>query len=128
MDNTLQWPPSTNLSKSLNWIQGIVVNIKLNRTFLNINNYFTSDGLKTVQSVQCASTITQVCFHPNDPSRFAIIGEDKNVELWDVRGNISLNDGDIMKGVERRKSLHTLYYFSIIIYPFYSSLISFYSE
>ena len=35
------------------------------------------------------------CWHPTESDRFAIAGEDKYVDLWDVRGILYLNDFNV---------------------------------
>jgi len=44
-------------------------------------------GVKTVQTVQCAQLIQSVSWHPSEPQRFVIAGDDKSIEVWDVRAS-----------------------------------------
>ena len=46
----------------------------------------SNGSIKMLQSIPCIATPSQICWHPNNPERFAIISDDKNVELWDVKG------------------------------------------
>ncbi len=46
-----------------------------------------TSGVRALQTVQSNAVITQVCWNPIvENSSFAIAGDDKTVELWDVRG------------------------------------------
>lgn len=56
--------------------------------------------LRLVQTCGIMSSPRQVCWHPTEPSMFAIAGEDKIVELWEVRDQkpktrIPTNGGNI---------------------------------
>ena len=37
--------------------------------------------------VPSSAFVTQVLWHTFEPARFCLAGDDKAVELWDVRGN-----------------------------------------
>ena len=45
----------------------------------------SSGSLKTVHSISCTAAPAKVCWHPTNPVRFAIISDDKNLDIWDVR-------------------------------------------
>lgn len=42
-------------------------------------------NIRSVHSVPCSGSIAQVCWHPLDPNRYAIVGSDKTMEVWDIR-------------------------------------------
>jgi WD40 repeat protein len=42
-----------------------------------------------VRVVPVSAPISQICWHPTDSNRFLIAGDDKSIELWDVRGMFS---------------------------------------
>lgn len=46
-----------------------------------------SGSFQNVQTISSNSNISQVCWHPTEESRFTYCGDEKMVELWDVRGN-----------------------------------------
>lgn len=50
-----------------------------------------SGNLSAIQTIPTQVLMTQVSWNPKNNSRLAICSDDKLVELWDVRGNISLN-------------------------------------
>jgi WD40 repeat protein len=43
--------------------------------------------LRQVQTIQRPGSITQACWHPTDSSLISLVGEEKTVELWDIRGD-----------------------------------------
>lgn len=45
-----------------------------------------SGTFQNVHNIPTTSTMTQLCWNPVDDSRIGMCGEDKYVELWDVRG------------------------------------------
>ena len=53
---------------------------------VKIHSYESNSSIKLLQSIPCNVTPSQVCWHPNNSERFAIISDEKNVELWDVKG------------------------------------------
>jgi WD40 repeat protein len=42
--------------------------------------------LRTIQTIQRAGNITQALWHPLDQNILSLLGEEKLVEIWDVRG------------------------------------------
>ena len=46
-----------------------------------------STGLRPVHTIPSLTSITQIVWHPTEPSRFCIAGDDKAIELWDVRAS-----------------------------------------
>mmetsp|Transcript_27530 Transcript_27530/g.60950 ORF Transcript_27530/g.60950 Transcript_27530/m.60950 type:complete len:309 (+) Transcript_27530:156-1082(+) len=46
-----------------------------------------SGAFQNVHSIPNSSQMIQLCWHSNEDSRLAICGDDKNVEIWDVRGS-----------------------------------------
>ena len=44
-----------------------------------------SGTLRVIQTLPCSLSVRQVIWNPTDYQRFAIIGMDKVIELWDVR-------------------------------------------
>lgn len=47
---------------------------------------FDGKDAKVLHTIPCNTATTMVCWHPNDPKRFAIGGDDRFVDIWDVRG------------------------------------------
>jgi WD40 repeat protein len=46
-----------------------------------------SGQFQNVHSIPNSSQMTQLCWHSTEDSRLAICGDDKNVEIWDVRAS-----------------------------------------
>ena len=46
-----------------------------------------SGNMKSIQSITLTASCAQVCWSPIDPVRFALVGDDKAVELYDVRAS-----------------------------------------
>lgn len=44
-------------------------------------------GLRVVHTVTSLTPMTQIAWHPTEPARFVIAGDDKTIELWDVRAS-----------------------------------------
>ena len=44
-----------------------------------------SGTVRSIQTIPCSSSVKKIIWHPNDNQRFAIVGNDKFIELWDVR-------------------------------------------
>jgi WD40 repeat protein len=44
-------------------------------------------SFQNVHSIPNSASMMQVCWNPQDDSRIGMCGDDKSVELWDVRGN-----------------------------------------
>lgn len=51
---------------------------------------FESGNLKLIQSVPCLNSPTQICWHPTNPLRFAVISDDRTVDIWDVHAQQSV--------------------------------------
>lgn len=49
---------------------------------------FYNIQLKPINSFTTSGSINQMCWHPLDDSILSVLGDDKFVELWDVRGNL----------------------------------------
>ena len=45
-----------------------------------------SGTFQNVHNIPTSASMTQLCWNPVDDSRIGMCGEDKYVELWDVRG------------------------------------------
>ena len=43
--------------------------------------------LRPIQTIPRAVNITQACWHPSENSLVSLLGDDKAVEIWDIRGN-----------------------------------------
>lgn len=52
---------------------------------VKISQLDPSGSLRVIQSVPCGHSVRQVIWNPMDHQRFAIVGADKFIELWDVR-------------------------------------------
>jgi len=48
-------------------------------------------NLKTFQNISRSGVVNQLCWHPSDKSTLGLVGENKYVEIWDVRGNCTAN-------------------------------------
>lgn len=55
--------------------------VKIGQLDNNNGNY------QNIHNISCQSQIAQLCWNPMDQQRLAICGEDKFVELWDVRSS-----------------------------------------
>eukprot|EP01041_Mallomonas_annulata_P008217 gene8217-16894_t len=54
---------------------------------IRIGQYDPVTGsMRVVQSIPMQTSVTDICWHPQEVGRFAIIGSSKIVEVWDVRG------------------------------------------
>jgi WD40 repeat protein len=47
-----------------------------------------SGSFQNVHSIPTNASFFQLCWNPQDDSRLALCGDDKAVELWDVRGTV----------------------------------------
>jgi WD40 repeat protein len=45
--------------------------------------------LRPLQTIQRTGNITQALWHPSDANLISLLGEEKLVEIWDVRGQFS---------------------------------------
>mmetsp|Transcript_30235 Transcript_30235/g.30719 ORF Transcript_30235/g.30719 Transcript_30235/m.30719 type:complete len:321 (+) Transcript_30235:19-981(+) len=41
--------------------------------------------IRIIHAIPCIVSIAEICWHPTDPNRFAVITGDKIVDIWDVR-------------------------------------------
>ena len=41
--------------------------------------------IRSIQTIPCSNSIRKIVWNPHDNQRFAIVGSDKVIELWDVR-------------------------------------------
>lgn len=46
-----------------------------------------SGAIRAVHTIPSNTHLTQIAWHPTEPSRFCIAGVDKSIELWDVRAS-----------------------------------------
>ena len=46
----------------------------------------THGNMKTFQTISRSGVINQLCWHPSDKGTLGLVGENKYVEIWDVRG------------------------------------------
>jgi WD40 repeat protein len=51
----------------------------------------THGNLKTFQTIARSGIVNQLCWHPTEKTTLGLVGEDKFVEIWDVRGTSSCN-------------------------------------
>jgi WD40 repeat protein len=59
---------------------------------VKIGQLDTSGSTKTIHAIPHNHTdISLIGWNPNDSSKFALAGEDKSIELWDVRGEYCCN-------------------------------------
>lgn len=47
----------------------------------------SSGTLKLVQTIPCTVTPNNLCWHPTNEKRLAILTDDKNIEVWDIKGS-----------------------------------------
>jgi len=47
----------------------------------------SSGALKVMHTVTCAMAPNGLCWHPTNPTRFAILTDEKNIEIWDVKAS-----------------------------------------
>ena len=73
-----------NCDGSLLATAGYDKNIKIHS--LDNSSSSASNILKLLQTITCTSTPTQLCWHPNNNNKFAIISDERNVEIWEVKG------------------------------------------
>lgn len=79
-DTVVHVKPSERLVWSLDGI--LLLSLSTDRT-LRLLEYSASLGvLRLVPTVSC-SAVGAACFHPLDRSRFAVVGDEKDVALWD---------------------------------------------
>ena len=45
----------------------------------------SSGSVRVIQTLPCGHSVKHVIWNPTDNQRFAIVGADKFIELWDVR-------------------------------------------
>lgn len=91
--NTSLWPHTIRDAglltvKSLSDIRwncdGTFIGCVCNDKSVKIGQLEVTGIIRSIHSVPCNNSVVQVCWHPSDASRFAVIGTDKAVELWDV--------------------------------------------
>jgi WD40 repeat protein len=89
------------VAKDLNFHTKIVLDLKWNNDgsyigsvssdrSIKICQLDSSGGAKVSHSISTNVHYSQICWNPTNNSRFALIGDEKTVELWDVRGLCNL--------------------------------------
>ena len=76
--NYLQWNSDGNYLGSVSIPEKTVKISQLDSKSMNA---------KVLHTVPCSNVPAAVCWHPTDPIRFAICGDDKTVDIWDVRAS-----------------------------------------
>jgi WD40 repeat protein len=50
-----------------------------------------SSSLEIISTLPTSCTMSQLCWHPYESNRLALCSDDKSIEIWDIRGEISCN-------------------------------------
>ena len=79
-DTPVHVKPSERLVWSLDGIH--LLSISTDRTLKLLEHSPSLCGLKLVPAVSC-SAVGHACFHPLDRSRFVVVGDEKDVAIWD---------------------------------------------
>ncbi len=59
--------------------------------YISTGQLDTHGNLKTFQTIsKTGGNVNQLCWHPSINSSLGLVGEDKVVEIWDVKGMIDL--------------------------------------
>lgn len=54
---------------------------------VKISQLDDNGSAKCIHTIPCNNVeLNVLCWHPSDSTKFAVVGEDKAVEFWDVRG------------------------------------------
>ena len=46
---------------------------------------YESNNLKLIQTITCINSPTQICWHPTNLIRFAIISDERTIDIWDIK-------------------------------------------
>lgn len=75
---------------SLKWnVDGSLLGALAGDKVVRIGQLDSTGSVATVQSIPCTVQMIQVCWHPQEPNRFALCSDEKPVEFWDLRGKSS---------------------------------------
>jgi THO complex subunit 3 len=78
----------TKLVEDLKWnVDGSYLGVVSSVKNVKIGQLEGSVSMKCVHTVPITTFMSMMCWHPTEPARFALCGDDKNIEIWDVRSS-----------------------------------------